>query len=248
MADELTDIADCREVARLSFQFTRSLIPWTEVAEVEVMQSAVAALARTLTDRADRRVNEMTPSILPSDNLNVGDRVRLATTGPVDFSHGEYGEVASIDPDGDGVRIHLEKYHSSLNEWGNCIIWTSDDPYDDDPVATVVEWLRPQLEIVERCSHYFSHVNNDVTGERVCTTCGAQGFEYQAHLPRWTAADKVVEAVNRAAEFETVNLDGEPYRQMWLTIDLLTTYQLTEQFDTSVMHCESVLRRKGLWK
>lgn len=250
-------VPDCRVIARIAHKFVEDLERWTDYTMIREVQHDMSALADTLLEDADHRTSQLQAEILPGDGLSVGDRVRLATVKAVsnyDYGHGEYGEVASIDPDGMYVRIHLEKYHDDLDEWGNCFVWSPDDVFDDSPgpmtaeMVEVVEWLRPQLEVVTRCTHYFSHLNDELTGERVCTTCGAQGFEYDEHIERWLASDRVQELVaTEAKQVPGAQLDARFYHPLWEAIDGLTTYQLSEQFETAVLHCIDVLRRQNAW-
>jgi hypothetical protein len=138
----------------------------------------------------------------------IGTRVRLRSNhdvGQIDVGFGEWGTVISSDEE--RVRVHLDRYHGLLDGWGNCLI-VGLDQWDEQPLL---------YDDPEACTHFFSHLNNTLTGDRVCTTCGAQGcFDGDPNYQeRWDAVDAACTRLGPEPSEETVRL--------WIVLDRYAT-------------------------
>lgn len=182
--------------------------------------------------------------------IMAGQRVRLLTNKTVmrsEFGHGEWGTIATATSE--YVRIHLDKYHSILDEWGNCLVWDDEDvtlELDlgmDEEGPTVPQFLFDRVETKNACRHEFSHLNDELHGEMVCTTCGESWMIGDVDLTdRHNATIKLEGAVAKGAELSSMS----QYQALWDVVDGLTNYQLINQTDDCIIHVILQLKKRGV--
>lgn len=210
----------------------------TVLYQVEQLETAVEVVSQLIS----MKMKATLAAPIKGRGLRVKDRVRLFTNKNAmnsEYGHGELGTMAHIDID--EVKIHLDKYHEDLDQWGNCFIWTCDENGDETNVGP---WLRPQLEILGDCSHVFSHNNNEATLARYCTTCQETvPGDDDDNPPRWGLVDEITQEV--VSKFDEDDLLGEGYRIIWRMIDATANYEMSARPTLVIASIVGALEAEG---